>query len=176
LAISHIFLTTNLSAVGGAGMTLIVSWFRYKKPSLGMTMNGALGGLVAITAGCDIVSPSSAIMIGMIAGVVLVFAIEFIDKRLKIDDPVGAITVHGVCGSLGTIMVGFFASEGGLLFGGGTSLLVTQLIGVIAVMAWAMGLGFLIFFIAKKTIGIRVTRKEEEKGLDISEHGEQAYN
>jgi Amt family ammonium transporter len=175
-AVSHIFLTTNLSAVGGAFIALLVSWFRYKKPSLGMTMNGALGGLVAITAGCDVVSPSSALLMGMIAGLVLVFAVEFIDKKLKIDDPVGAISVHGVCGSLGTIMVGIFASDGGLLNGGGASLLTTQLIGVGAVMAWALSLGFIVFFIAKKTIGVRVSREEEEKGLDITEHGEQAYN
>ena len=115
-------------------------------------------------------------MMGMIAGLILVFAVEFIDQKLKIDDPVGAISVHGVCGALGTIMVGLFATDGGLIFGGGTSLLTTQLIGVFAVMAWALGLGFIIFFVAKKTIGIRVTREEEEKGLDITEHGEQAYN
>jgi len=175
-AVSHIFLTTNLSAVGGAFVALLISWMRYKKPSLGMTMNGALGGLVAITAGCDIVTPGSALFMGMIAGVALVFAVEFIDKKLKIDDPVGAISVHGVCGALGTIMVGIFATDGGLINGGGASLLTTQLIGVGTVMVWAFSLGFIVFFIAKKTIGIRVSREEEEKGLDITEHGEQAYN
>ena len=175
-AVSHIFLTTNLSAVGGAFVALIVSWLRYKKPSLGITMNGALGGLVAITAGCDAVSPSSALMMGMIAGLILVFAVELIDNRLKIDDPVGAISVHGVCGALGTLMVGIFATEGGLINGGGTSLLITQAIGVFAVMAWALTLGFILFFIVKKTTGIRVTSFEEQKGLDITEHGEQAYN
>jgi Amt family ammonium transporter len=175
-AVSHIFLTTNLSAVGGAFIALVISWMRYKKPSLGMTMNGALGGLVAITAGCDIVSPGSALIMGMIAGLALVFAVEFIDKKLKIDDPVGAISVHGVCGALGTIMVGLFATDGGMFNGGGASMLTTQLIGVGAVMAWALSLGFIVFFIAKKTIGIRVSREEEEKGLDITEHGEQAYN
>jgi Amt family ammonium transporter len=175
-AVSHIFLTTNLSASGGALVALIISWMRYKKPSLGMTMNGALGGLVAITAGCDIVSPSSALIIGMIAGSILVFAIEFFDKVLKIDDPVGALSVHGVCGALGTILVGVFATEGGLISGGGSGLLITQLIGVGAVMAWSLSCGFIIFYIVKKTVGIRVTREEEEKGLDITEHGEQAYN
>jgi Amt family ammonium transporter len=175
-AVSHIFLTTNLSAVGGALVALVISWFRYKKPSLGLTMNGALGGLVAITAGCDIVAPGSALIMGMIAGSVLVFAVEFIDKKLKIDDPVGAISVHGVCGALGTIMVGIFATEGGLIYGGGASLLTTQLMGVGAVMVWALSLGFIVFYIAKKTIGIRVSREEEEKGLDLTEHGEQAYN
>ena len=175
-AVSHIFLTTNLSAVGGAFIALVISWMRYKKPSLGMTMNGALGGLVAITAGCDIVSPGSALIMGMIAGLALVFAVEFIDKKLKIDDPVGAISVHGVCGALGTIMVGLFATDGGMFNGGGASMLATQLIGVGAVMAWALSLGFIVFFIAKKTLGVRVSREEEEKGLDITEHGEQAYN
>jgi Amt family ammonium transporter len=131
---------------------------------------------VAITAGCDIVSPGSALIMGMIAGLALVFAVEFIDKKLKIDDPVGAISVHGVCGALGTIMVGIFSTDGGIINGGGTTLLTTQLIGVGTVMAWALSLGFIVFFIAKKTIGIRVSREEEEKGLDITEHGEQAYN
>jgi Amt family ammonium transporter len=175
-AVSHIFLTTNLSAVGGALVALIISWIRYNKPSLGMTMNGALGGLVAITAGCDAVSPSSALIMGMIAGLVLIFAIEFIDKKLKIDDPVGAISVHGICGALGTIMVGVFATEGGLINGGGASLLITQFIGVGVVMAWALTLGFIVFFVVKKTIGVRVSKEEEERGLDITEHGEQAYN
>jgi Amt family ammonium transporter len=175
-AISHIFLTTNLSAVSGAMLALIVSWFRYKKPALSITMNGALAGLVGITAGCDIVSPGGAIIIGMICGTILVFAVEFIDKVLKVDDPVGAVSVHGVCGSLGTILVGFFALDGGLLNGGGTDLLLTQLLGVGAVFLWAFSLGYLLFRIIKTTIGVRVTAEEEEKGLDITEHGEEIYN
>jgi Amt family ammonium transporter len=176
VAVSHIFLTTNFSAVGGAMVALVISWMRYKKPSLGMTMNGALGGLVTITAGCDIVAPGSALIMGMIAGFVLIFAVEFIDKKLKIDDPVGAISVHGVCGALGTIMVGVFATEGGLLYGGGFGMIKTQLIGVGAVFAWALVLGFVVFYIVKKTVGVRVSRSDEEKGLDITEHGEQAYS
>jgi Amt family ammonium transporter len=176
VAISHIFLTTNISAVSGAMLAMIVSWMRYKKPALSITMNGALAGLVSITAGCDIVSPGSALIIGAVSGTVLVFAVEFIDQKLKVDDPVGAVAVHGVSGALGTIMVGLFASEGGLFFGGGTDLILTQLIGVAAVFVWAFSLGFLLFKLIKITIGVRVTREEEEKGLDKTEHGEEVYN
>ena len=176
IAISHIFLTTNLSAVSGAMLAMIVSWMRYKKPALSITMNGALAGLVGVTAGCDIVSPGSAMIIGAVSGTVLVFAVEFIDKKLKVDDPVGAVAVHGVSGALGTIMVGLFASEGGLFFGGGSDLLIVQLIGVGAVFVWAFSLGFLLFKLIKVTMGVRVTKEEEEKGLDIMEHGEEVYN
>jgi Amt family ammonium transporter len=176
VAISHIFVTTNLSAVAGAMAAMIISWLRYKKPALSITMNGALAGLVAITAGCDIVSPVSALIIGALAGAFLVFAVEFIDQKLKVDDPVGAVAVHGVSGALGTIMVGLFASEGGLFFGGGANLLITQLIGVAAVFVWAFSLGFLLFKLIKITIGVRVSKEEEEKGLDITEHGEEVYN
>ena len=176
IAISHIFLTTNISAVAGAMTAMIITWIRYKKPALSITMNGALAGLVAITAGCDIVSPGSALIIGIIAGGFLVFAVEFIDQKLKVDDPVGAVAVHGVSGALGTIMVGLFAKEGGLFFGGGTELLITQLIGVVVVFVWAFSLGFLLFKLIKKTVGVRVSKEEEEKGLDITEHGEEIYN
>lgn len=176
VAISHIFLTTNISAVSGAMVAMILSWIRYKKPALSITMNGALAGLVAITAGCDVVSPGSAIVIGAVAGIFLVFAVEFIDQKLKVDDPVGAISVHGVSGALGTVMVGLFAKEGGLFFGGGTELLFTQLIGVVVVFIWAFSLGFLLFKMIKITIGVRVSKEEEEKGLDITEHGEEIYN
>jgi Amt family ammonium transporter len=176
IAISHIFLTTNISAVTGAMAAMIISWIRYKKPALSITMNGALAGLVGITAGCDIVSPGSALIIGAVSGTFLVFAVEFIDQKLKVDDPVGAIAVHGVSGALGTIMVGLFASEGGLFFGGGSDLLVTQIIGVVAVFIWAFSLGFLLFKLIKVTVGVRVSKEEEEKGLDITEHGEEIYN
>ena len=175
-AIAHIFLTTNLSAVSGAMLALIVSWFRYKKPALSITMNGALAGLVGITAGCDIVTPGGAIIIGAIAGTVLVFAVEFIDKKLKVDDPVGAVSVHGVCGALGTILVGVFATDGGLLHGGGTELLVTQVLGVAAVFVWAFSLGYILFKIIKVTIGVRVSKTQEDLGLDQTEHGEEIYN
>ena len=175
-AISHIFLTTNLAAVAGAMTAMIVSWIRYKKPALSITLNGALAGLVVITAGCDIVTPGSALIMGMIAGVVLVFGVEFIDQKLKVDDPVGAIAVHGISGALGTILVGVFATDGGLLYGGGSSLIVTQLIGVGTVFVWAFGLGWLLFKAIKITVGVRVTPEEEEIGLDKAEHGEEIYN
>ncbi len=175
-AISHIFITTNLSAAAGAVTAMIVTWCKYRRPGLSLTLNGALAGLVAITAGCDVVSPGGAVIIGILAGVVLVFGVEFIDKVLKIDDPVGAVSVHGLNGALGTIMVGFFSTSNGLFYGGGAGQLGSQLIGVGAVAAWAMGLGFLVFYILKKTIGVRVSKRIEEEGLDIYEHGESAYN
>ena len=176
IAISHIFVTTNLAAAGGTVAALVTSWLRYGKPSLSFALNGALAGLVAITAGCDAVSASSAVIIGLIAGVVLVYAVTFIDHVLHIDDPVGAISVHGVCGALGTILTGVFATDGGLLFGGGASLLVSQIIGVASIAAWAFGLGYILFITLKATIGLRVPKRIEEEGLDIYEHGESAYN
>ncbi|MGQ1909336.1 ammonium transporter [Marinifilum sp. RC60d5] len=175
-AIAHIFLTTNLSAAAGTLAALGISWMRYKRPTLSLTLNGSLAGLVAITAGCDIVSPEAAILIGLLAGTTLVFAVEFIDKVLRIDDPVGAITVHGVNGALGTILVGFFAKEGGLFYGGGFSLLGIQVLGVLAVAAWALGTSYILFKILKVTIGLRVPARIEEEGLDIYEHGEKAYH
>ena len=174
--VAHIFVTTNAAAAAGAFATLIPTWIKYGKPGLSMTLNGVLAGLVAITAGCHAVTPGGAILIGAIAGVLVVFAVEFFDKIVKVDDPVGAISVHGVCGAFGTLAVGLFASEGGLFYGGGISLLTSQAIGVLAVGAWAFGIGLLLFLAIKYTIGIRVTKKEEENGLDYYEHGEKAYN
>jgi Amt family ammonium transporter len=176
IAVSKIFVNTNLSAAAGAMSAMAITWIKFKKPGLSLTLNGALAGLVAITAGCDIVTPGGAVLIGLIAGVVLVLAVEFFDKKLKIDDPVGAVSVHGMNGALGTLLVGLFATDGGLFYGGGTSLLVSQLIGVAAVGVWAFGTGYLLFTVLKKTIGVRVSAKEEELGLDITEHGENAYN
>ena len=175
-AISHIFITTNLAAAAGAVAAMVVTWIKYKRPGLSLTLNGALAGLVAITAGCDVVSPGGAAIIGVLAGILLVFGVEFIDKVLKVDDPVGAISVHGLNGALGTIMVGLFSTDNGLFYGGGAAQLGSQLIGVLAVAAWAMGLGFVVFITLKKTIGLRVSKKIEEEGLDIYEHGESAYN
>jgi Amt family ammonium transporter len=175
-AISHIFITTNLAAASGAVSAMVITWSKYRRPGLSLTLNGALAGLVAITAGCDVVRPGGAVIIGLIAGTVLVFGVEFIDKVLKIDDPVGAVSVHGLNGALGTILVGFLSTDNGLFYGGGAAQLGSQLIGVGAVAAWAMGLGFLVFFILKKTVGVRVSKRIEEEGLDIYEHGESAYN
>jgi len=176
VAVSSIFLNTNLAAAAGAMAAMAVTWLRHKKPGLSLSLNGALAGLVAITAGCDIVTPAGSVMIGILAGIVLVFSVELIDKYFKIDDPVGAISVHGVNGALGTILVGLFATEGGLFYGGGYSLLISQFIGVLAVAGWAFSMGLVIFLSLKYTIGMRVTPKVEHIGLDLSEHGESAYN
>jgi Amt family ammonium transporter len=140
-----------------------------------MTLNGALAGLVAITAGCANVSMPGAIAIGAMAGILVVFAVEFVERVLKIDDPVGAVSVHGVCGAFGTLMVGLFATDGGLFYGGGFSLLGVQALGVISVMAWTMGTAFILFFTIKKTTGLRVDENEEIQGLDLHEHGSEAY-
>ncbi len=175
-AISHIFVTTNLAGAAGALAGLAISWMRWGKPSLSFALNGALAGLVAITAGCDAVSDSGAIAIGIIAGVVLVYSVTFIDNVLRIDDPVGAVSVHGVCGGLGTILVGVFSESGGILYGKGASLLLTQVIGVAAVAVFAFVSGFILFKILKSTVGLRVPKRIEEEGLDIYEHGESAYN
>ena len=175
-AISHIFITTNMAGAAGALAGLAISWIRWRKPSLSFALNGALAGLVGVTAGCAAVTATGAIFIGLIAGTVLVFAVTFIDNVLKIDDPVGAVSVHGICGALGTILVGFFSESGGLLYGHGTALLVTQLIGVASVAAWAGATGFILFKILKATVGLRVPKRIEEEGLDIYEHGESAYN
>ena len=164
--VAHIFVTTNGAAAAGAIATLITTWIKYGKPGLSMTLNGVLAGLVAITAGCHAVTPGGAILIGAIAGVLVVFAVEFFDKVVKIDDPVGAISVHGVCGALGTLFTG--------IFGEGCSF-ITQLIGFVAVAAYTLILAFILFFVLKKTIGLRVTEKEEIDGLDMHEHGCSAY-
>lgn len=175
-AISLIFVTTNLAAAAGTIGALLVSWIWFKKPSLSLTLNGTLAGLVAVTAGCDWVTPGGAAAIGLIAGVVLVFSVYFIENILKIDDPVGASSVHGVCGALGTILVGFFAKDSGLLYGHGAGQLISQLIGVATVGAWALGTGFVLFKVLDLTLGLRVEKRVEEEGLDIYEHGEAAYN
>jgi Amt family ammonium transporter len=176
LAISTILINTNLSASAGALSVLFLTWFKYGKPGLSLTLNGALGGLVAVTAGCDIFTPLGSVITGALAGIILVYAVDFIDKKLKIDDPVGAISVHGVCGAFGTLMVGLLASEGGLFYGGGGALLMTQFIGVMSIGAWAFSTGYLLFTVLKKTMGVRVSAEEEKAGLDISEHGESIYN
>jgi Amt family ammonium transporter len=174
-AISHIFITTNLSAAAGAITSMIVSWLQFKKPSLSLTLNGALAGLVAITAGTDVISPLGAVLVGAIAGVLLVYSVEFIDKVIKIDDPVGAISVHGVSGAFGTLMVGVLSTEGGLLYGGGWNLLQSQFTGVASVFVWAISCGLILFWAIDKTVGLRVSQRVEEEGLDIYEHGETAF-
>ncbi len=168
---SKIFVTTNLAAAVAATLTMIITWLKYKKPDVSMTLNGALGGLVAITAGCDAVSPAGSAIIGIVSAIVIVFGIEFIDKKMKIDDPVGAIGVHGMCGAVGTILVGLLAVDGGLLYGGGYQMLVVQTLGVLAVAVWVVLTMTIIFSVIKNTIGLRVPEEEEITGLDITEHG-----
>ncbi len=176
VAIAHIAVTTNLAAAAGAVSAMLVSWMRYKRPALSISLNGALAGLVAITAGCDAVNPVGALLIGILAGTLLPFAVEFIDKILKVDDPVGAISVHGVSGALGTLAVGLFSTSEGLFYGHGAKLLGVQAIGVLAFFAWAAGTGFILFTILKKLNVLRVSKRVEEEGLDVYEHGESAYN
>ncbi len=176
IAISHVFLTTNLAACAGGLATMIVTWIRYKKPSLSLTLNGVLAGLVGITAGCDLVSPVGAVIIGAICGVILPYGIEFIDKVLRIDDPIGASTVHGICGILGTLLTGCLAVEEGLFYGGGWGFLGAQTLGIICIDVWAAVAGFILFFTIKKTKGLRVEHLIEEEGFDIYEHGESCFN
>ncbi|MFO7928948.1 MAG: ammonium transporter [Candidatus Humimicrobiaceae bacterium] len=186
-ALSTVAVTTTLAAASAATASMFFVWVRYKKPDASMALNGALAGLVAITAGCAVVSPFSAIVIGIIAGVLCPVFVEIFDQKLRIDDPVGAISVHGICGAFGTLAVGLFAQAdyaeiggfgniSGLFFGGGAGLLLTQLIGVISVFAWTFGSMLLIFFVLSKIIGLRVSRETELKGLDIEEHAMEAYS
>jgi Amt family ammonium transporter len=175
-AVAGIIITTNLAGAAGALAAMFVTWSVYGKPDISMTLNGVLAGLVGVTAGCAVVSPVGAICIGLICGTAVVFAIEFIDKKLKVDDPVGAVSVHGVCGAIGTLLVGVFATDGGLLYGGGFDQLGVQAIGVFAIGAWAIVTSFIVLFILKKTMGLRVSKEEEIDGLDIREHGTNVYN
>jgi Amt family ammonium transporter len=183
LSIGQIAMTTNLAAATGAIAAMATSWIIFGKADVSMTLNGVLAGLVAITAPCAFVSPLSAAIIGMLGGVAVVLAVLLFD-RIGVDDPVGAISVHGVCGTLGTLCVGLFAEAryapanttgDGLLFGGGTGLLVSQLIGIAAVFGWCMLTGFTLFLGLKYTVGLRVTPEEEIAGLDLGEHGSEAY-
>lgn len=175
-----IFVTTNLAAAVATCTVMIITWIRYKKPDVSMTLNGSLAGLVAITAGCDTVSPASAAIIGIISGFVVVFGIEFVDKILKIDDPVGAVGVHFCNGLIGTICVGLFSdgtgtaidgeSVKGLFTGGGVKLLGVEALGVVAVCAWVFVTMTIVFLAIKYTIGLRASREEEILGLDVTEH------
>ena len=174
--IGRVAVTTNLAAAAGAIAALFTAWGISRKPDGSMALNGALAGLVAITAPCYTVSGMAALIIGLIAGVLVVLSVYFIDKVLKVDDPVGAVSVHGVCGAWGTLSCGLFNLDGGLFYGGGVKLLGVQAVGVLAAFAWAFGLGIVLFVVIKKTIGLRVTEDEEIRGLDIGEHGMEAYS
>ncbi|MCL5245381.1 ammonium transporter [Cellulophaga sp. 20_2_10] len=175
IAAGSVIINTNLAAAIGAISALFFTWLKYGKPDISMTLNGALAGLVGITAGCGAVNAWGALAIGLICGIVVVLSIEFIDKKLKIDDPVGAVSVHGVCGFLGTVLVGVFASKGGLLHGGGGKLLLVQTYGSLAYIFWAGITSFIVLFVLKKTIGLRVTKEEEVDGLDVHEHDIEVY-
>jgi len=172
-SIAMIFVNTNLSACAGAVLAMITSWFMFKKPDIGMSLNGALAGLVGITAGCANVTPGSSIIIGAIAGVIVVLSVVAID-RMHIDDPVGAVSVHGVCGAWGTLAAGLFnmPSMGGF----STKVVGVQLLGIGAAFVWAFGTAFIIFKVIDMVFGLRVSEEEEMIGLDISEHGGHAYD
>jgi ammonium transporter, Amt family len=165
-ALGLVFTTTTLGACAGALGAITTSWFLLKKPDLSMALNGLLAGLVGITANADVISVGGAIAIGAIAGIIVVFSIIFFDKA-KIDDPVGAISVHGVCGVWGTIAVA--------LFGTGDFSMATQIQGAFLVSAFAFVFAFIVFSILKAIMGVRVSEEEEERGLDITEHGQEAY-
>jgi len=173
--IGRIVVTTNLAAAAGGTVAALFTMFRYGKADPSMMMNGSLAGLAAITAGTAFVSPASAVIIGSVAGILVVLAVNFFDRRL-VDDPVGAIAVHGVNGVWGILAVGLFAEKGGLFFGGGIHLLAVQLLGVTVISLWAFSMTYAIFTILKKTVGIRASLEEEMDGLDISEHGISAYS
>jgi ammonium transporter len=175
-AISHVMCTTNMAAATGGLAAMFLTWVCYGKPSLSLVCNGVLAGLVGITAGCDVVTIGGSAAIGLVCGAAMVGSVAFVDKVLKIDDPVGAVSVHGVCGILGTILTGVFATEGGLLYGGGWKFLGIETLGVAVTALWAFALGFAILFGLDKIWGIRVEPRIEEEGLDVYEHGESAYN
>lgn len=175
-SIGYIAVTTNLAAAAGAVAAMFAAWVIIGKPDASMALNGALAGLVSITAPCDGVSPVGAIVIGLIGGVLVVLSVIMFDKLLRIDDPVGAVSVHGVCGAWGTLSCGLFNLDSGLFYGGGFKQLGIQFAGVGAGFVWAFGLGLVLFLAIKATVGLRVTEEEELKGLDIGEHGMEAYN
>ncbi|HRR02066.1 MAG TPA: ammonium transporter [Treponemataceae bacterium] len=174
--IGYIAMTTNLAAAMAAVVTMIITWIRYGKPDVSMTLNGALAGLVAITAGCNVVSFYGALAIGIVAGILIVFGVETVDKVFHIDDPVGAISVHLLNGVWGTLAIGLFATDGvGLFYGGGFAQLGVQALGVLAFGAWTVATTFILFTVLKKTVGLRVSVEEERIGLDVCEHGTSAY-
>lgn len=175
-AISHVMVTTNMAAATGGMTALVITWLLYKKASLSLVCNGILAGLVGITAGCDVVSVGGAAIIGVLCSATMIGSVSLLDKVLHIDDPVGAVSVHGVCGMLGTILTGVFATEGGLLYGGGWSFLGVETLGCIVVAAWSFVTGYALFYVLDKWKGMRVEPRIEEEGLDIYEHGETAYN
>lgn len=174
LLAAKVFITTNLSACAAACAAMFFTWARYKKPDVSMTLNGILAGLVGITAPCDVVSPAAAVVIGIVAGIIVVLVVEFMDKKLHIDDPVGAVAVHGCCGAWGVLSTGIFANGDngvtGLLHGNPAQLGV-QFLGMIVLIAWAAIMGGILFTILKKAGILRAHAADELEGLDPTEHG-----
>ncbi len=169
--LGSIFLTTTVAPAVASVTTMFFTWFKNGKPDVSMTLNASLAGLVGITAGCATLDAFGAIMVGLVAGILVVVAVEFIDIKLKIDDPVGAIAVHGANGIWGTLAVGLFAVDGGLFYGGGISLFLIQLLGIVCIIAWTVVTISITFFCIKKFHGLRVSAEEEILGLDSTEHG-----
>jgi Amt family ammonium transporter len=181
--ISHIVCTTNAAAAIGCVTALFISKLIFAKWDASMALNGALAGLVAITCPCAWVSIPASLIIGGVAGVLVVLSVLFVERVLKIDDPVGAVSVHGVCGAFGTLSLGLFSMgtgtaspAPGLFYGGGVQQLINQAVGVGAVFAWAVGMGLILFYGLKYTVGLRVSPEEEVEGLDVGEHGNSAYH
>ena len=166
-----IVFNTNLAAAMATLAAMIFSWLRYGKPDVSLTFNASLAGLVAITAGCDVMDPFGAAITGTVAGILVILAVEFFDKVAKIDDPVGAVSVHGVCGCFGTLCVGLFATDGGLFYGGGVEKLGVQALGLASVCIWVLATMFVIFKVIDKFVGLRVPEQIEIDGLDFAEHG-----
>ncbi len=167
--------TTTFAGCAGGLAGLFTSWIRYKKPDPTLAINGALGGLVASCTAVAQVDYWGAFAIGLIAGIVITLSIDFVDHKLHVDDPVGAVSLHGVCGMTGTLLAGFFSNQDGLFYGFGGMRLLHQFIGVISIVAFVAAATSLLFFVLKKTIGIRVPREVELAGLDVTEHGMSAY-
>jgi len=173
--IGEVVVNTFLASAAGGIATMFYTYFSYGKIDITMVINGILAGLVSITAGCNVVDPMSAIFIGFIAGILVDLAVLFFDK-MKVDDPVGAVAVHGVNGFFGTIAVGFFAAEGGLFFGGGAELLITQLMGVVTIALFSFSFTFILMKVLKSSVGIRITSDEEEAGIDSVSFGVKSYS
>lgn len=173
--IGSVAANTFLASAAGGIATMFYTYFSYGKIDITMVINGILAGLVSITAGCNVVGPVSAILIGFIAGILVDVAVLFFDK-MKVDDPVGAVAVHGINGLFGTIAVGFFAIEGGLFFGGGADLLITQLIGVVTIGLFSFSFTFILMRVLKAAVGIRISSEEEEAGIDSVSFGVKSYS
>jgi Amt family ammonium transporter len=173
--IGAVVVNTFLASAAGGIATMFYTYFSYGKIDITMVINGILAGLVSITAGCNVVGPTSAILIGFIAGILVDVAVLFFDK-MKVDDPVGAVAVHGINGLFGTLAVGFFATEGGLFFGGGADLLITQLMGVTVIALFSFTITFILMKVLKSTVGIRITTEEEEAGIDSVSFGVKSYS